>query len=117
MKLKNFIVFIFMLCTAGSAFALSESEKIKVLLDKIENSGLIFIRNGMEYSSKKARKHLELKLSNAGSKIRTAEQFIGYIATKSSWTGVPYYVKLPDGTKLKSADWLRRRLAEIEKKK
>lgn len=100
--------------TAGPA--LTESEKIKLLLDKIEHSGLIFIRNETEYSSKKARIHLERKLSNAGSLIRTAKHFIEHIATKSSWTGKPYYVKFSNGKMIRSAVWLRRMLLEIEKK-
>lgn len=96
---------------------MSERDKIQALLNRIETSELIFIRNGSEYSSRDARKHLDLKLSRAGSAIRTADQFITHIATGSSWTGTPYYIKLRDGSVVKSARWLRTILAELEKKK
>ncbi len=102
--------------TVTQAAAMSEQEKIRVLLMRIEKSGLTFIRNGSEYSSRDARKHLELKLSKAGSVIRTAEQFVTHIATGSSWTGKPYYIKLHDGSVVTSAAWLRKNLAEMEKK-
>ncbi len=98
------------------AAAMSEQDKIRELLRRIETSGLIFIRNGSEYSSREAAKHLEVKLSKAGPVIRTADLFIEHIATGSSWTGKPYYIKMPDGRLVKSADWLRSILAGIEKK-
>ena len=114
MKHKIFVI-IFLLSTITSVLALAESEKILKLLDSIERSNLIFIRNGVEYSSRKARKHLELKMSKVGSRIHTAEQFIEYIASKSTWTGEPYYLKFKDGTIMKTADWLQQILAEMEK--
>ena len=110
------LILFFLFGSLSSIFALSEAEKIQALLDIIVKSNLIFIRNSVEYSAVRTRKHLELKLSYAGSRISTAEQFIKYIATKSSWTGKPYYVKLPDGKKIKTADWLHQKLKEIEKK-
>ncbi|MBP7737937.1 MAG: DUF5329 family protein [Spirochaetes bacterium] len=97
--------------------AMTEQEKIRALLDRVEASGLVFIRNGTEYSSREARKHLELKLSKAGSAIRTAEQFITHIASGSTWSGAPYYIKLRDGSVVKSADWLRKNLAGLERKR
>jgi hypothetical protein len=39
----------------------SEKEKIDYLLEALENSNLIFIRNGDEYSSKEARAHMQKK--------------------------------------------------------
>ncbi len=104
-----------LLLAVSPAWAMSEREKIQALLDRVEKSGLTFVRNGSEYSSAEARKHLELKLSRAGSVIRTADQFIIHIASGSSWTGTPYYIRLRDGTLVRSADWLRKNLAELEK--
>ncbi|HOT45406.1 MAG TPA: DUF5329 domain-containing protein [Spirochaetota bacterium] len=105
------------LLSVARASAMSEQEKIQALLGRIEQSGLIFVRNGSAYSPTEARKHLELKLSKAGSAITTAEQFITHIASGSSWTGTPYYIRLRDGTLVKSSDWLRKNLAELEKGK
>lgn len=116
--MKQALFFILLAALAPqSAPAMSEQEKIRALLDRVETSSLVFIRNGSEYSSREARKHLELKLSKAGSVIRTAEQFIAHIASGSSWSGAPYYIKLRDGSVVKSADWLRKHLAELEKKR
>lgn len=117
MKKQGIAIQLVALFLASHAAAMSEPEKIRALLLSIERSGLVFIRNGQEFSSREARKHLELKLSKAGSSIRTAGDFIAYIATKSSWTGQPYLIKFPDGSVMKTAEWLRLRLAEMEKKR
>ncbi len=66
---------------------LTEEQKIQALLEAVETSGVQFIRNGTAYGGKEARSHLELKLSRAGGRIKTAEHFIEYLATKSSMTG------------------------------
>jgi hypothetical protein len=95
----------------------SEKEKIDYLLEALENSNLIFIRNGDEYSSKEARAHMQKKLEYAGSRITNADQFITYLATKSSISGKPYYVKYPDGRKLQSSIWMRELLNKLEEKK
>lgn len=99
-----------------AAAPLSEKQKIDHLLRTIEQAGIRFIRNGIEYDGKKARQHMELKLGKAGGRIKTADQFITYLATKSSMTGRPYYVVLADGRKLPSATWLRGVLKELESK-
>ncbi|MEQ9364627.1 MAG: DUF5329 family protein [Leptospirales bacterium] len=94
---------------------LTEAQKIDLLIQRVETSGGTFVRNGSEHSAEAAAAHMRLKLSRAGSVIKTAENFIQYIATKSSFTGVAYRIKFPDGREYKSADWLRARLAEIER--
>jgi hypothetical protein len=94
--------------------AMTEADKIRALLDALGASNLIFVRNGVEYTAEKARAHLEMKLARAGGRVRTAENFITFLAAKSSTTGKPYHVKLPDGSKIESAVWLRRKLKEIE---
>jgi hypothetical protein len=95
----------------------SEKEKITYILDELEKSKLIFIRNGDEYSAKEAREHMQKKLDYAGNRITSADQFITYIATKSSLSGKSYFVKYPDGKKVESAIWLREILARLEDKK
>jgi len=114
---RGLFLFMMLFLSISPAAAVSEQEKIRALLERIEKSGLTFIRNGSEYTSADARKHLELKLSRAGSAITTAEQFITHIASGSSWTGTPYYIRLRDGTLVKSSVWLRKNLAELEKGK
>jgi hypothetical protein len=60
---------------------------------------------------------MQKKLDYAGNRITTADQFITYIATKSSFSGKSYFVKYPDGKQIESAVWLRNLLIKIEEKK
>ena len=100
-------ILILFLSSTISAMPMSEMEKINYLLNKVENSQLFFIRNGIEHSPKKARNHLEMKYKRAGDRIKTAEQFIKYIATKSSFSGKYYYIKLKNGKKIKASVWFK----------
>ena len=104
------------LWSVAAAPPADEAAKIQSLLGAIETSGVKFIRNGIEYDGPAARSHMELKLSRAGGRIKTADHFIRYLATKSSMTGIPYYVKLPGGRKIPAADWLRARLKQLERR-
>jgi hypothetical protein len=92
----------------------TEHSKIVYLLDAISSSNLVFIRNGAEYNGEEARAHLQDKLDVAGDRILTAEDFINYIASESLITGMPYMVRLADGTQMEAGVWLRNRLAEIK---
>jgi Family of unknown function (DUF5329) len=74
-----------------------------------------FIRNGTSYDSAAAVKHLRLKLRAAGSRIRTAEDFISYCASASSVSGRPYEIRFSDGQVVLSADFLRQKLLEFDK--
>jgi Family of unknown function (DUF5329) len=74
-----------------------------------------FIRNGTSYDSATAVKHLRLKLRAAGSRIKTAEDFISYCASRSSVTGRPYEIRFSDGRVVRSADFLRQKLMEFDK--
>ena len=83
-----------------------ERERIESLLDAVENSSLTFLRNGREYHGEEAAKHLRRKWRIADGRIKTAEQFIANIATRSSTTGRPYQVRLPDGRVADLRPWL-----------
>jgi hypothetical protein len=98
-----------------SKHILTETDKIKFLLNELDKpeSNIKFIRNGEEFSGREAREHMQKKLDYAGSKIKTVNDFIDHIATKSSLTGNLYYVKLPNGTKVESAKWLRETLKKL----
>lgn len=93
---------------------LTEMEKIERLLQFVAASDVTFIRNGDEYKPKDAVEHMRNKLDYAGKRIKTARQFIKYIASESSMSGKPYYVRFKDGKKLKSAEWMTRALERIE---
>ncbi len=93
---------------------LGERDRIAALLDVAERSGARFLREGKEYSGAEGRKHLERKLRYAGERVRTAEEFIEGIASRSSLTGRPYHVRLPEGQGMDTGAWFRDRLAEID---
>ncbi len=90
-----------------------EKDKINMLLEAIEKSDVKFIRNGEEWEPAKARKHLEEKLAKAGDKVKTADDFISILASKSSTTGKPYHIKTSDNKTVESSIWLKDKLNEI----
>jgi hypothetical protein len=119
--MKSFFAIIIVLISFGFAqgqtkHILTEADKIKFLLNELDKpeSKLRFIRNGEEFTGKEAREHMQKKLDYAGSKIKTVNDFIDQIATKSYLTGNMYYVKLPNGTKVESAKWLRETLKKLD---
>ena len=94
----------------------SETEKIQRLIKYVRSlQGATFIRNGSEHTPAEAADHMELKLKKAGSKVRTAVQFITYCASKSSVSGKDYMVRLQSGKMVKSMDLLVEELKRIEK--
>ncbi|MCB1170695.1 MAG: DUF5329 family protein [Leptospiraceae bacterium] len=99
---------------AGSLHALTEQQKIDLLYQEIRTTRAIFIRNGIEYDSEKAVSHLKRKQDYAGDRIKTARQFIKYLATESSMTGVAYKIKFPDGRVVESGPYLLQVLKRIE---
>jgi hypothetical protein len=94
-------------CAISQAAEPTEKEKIDAAVQRVEKSDLTFIRNDTEHTGKDAADHLRLKLRNAGDAIKTFDDFVDKIATKSSMSGKPYLVKMKDGTKVELAKWLR----------
>ncbi len=113
MKLISFI-FIF---TIASVFfppqnfvIAQENEEIEYLLSFIAGSDCIFIRNNEEHSAIEARKHLEMKYNHVKKRIKTAEDFINKIATKSSLSRKLYKISCA-GVLLPTKSWLEDALA------
>lgn len=95
---------------------LTEKQKIEYLIKSIENlDGAQFWRNGEYHTPKEAADHLRMKLDKAGTKIKTARQFIDNIATKSSMTGSLYKIKFKDGKVVESKVFLYKKLVDLEK--
>ncbi|MGE3153276.1 MAG: DUF5329 family protein [Nitrospiraceae bacterium] len=100
--------------TVAWAIELSERQKIEALLASLKDiSGAVFIRNGRDYDAGKAIDHLKRKLTAAGSRVNSAEDFIVCCATGSSISGEPYRIKFPDGRLVNSADYFRAKLNEL----
>ncbi len=93
---------------------LTEEQKITELINYIEKSETMFVRNGSEYSGVKAAEHLRMKRQKAGNRIKTAKDFIDFIASKSSSSGEPYYMKFKNGQKIQVRDILNHELKKIE---
>lgn len=95
--------------TPAYADPAAADREILHLLDEVGSSGCIFHRNGKDHDPDEARDHLAMKLRRAGKRIKTADDFIKYLATESSWTGKPYSIRCDDEA-TPSADWLNARL-------
>jgi hypothetical protein len=91
-----------------------EKKKIEFLLSSVENlKGAKFIRNGSEYDDgKAAAEHLRMKLKTAGSRVKTADDFIRLCASQSYITGKPYMIRLSNGKTIKSEEYFREKLKE-----
>jgi hypothetical protein len=95
--------------------ALTEREKIEQLIAVIgSDDGATFIRNGAEHSPEAAADHLRSKWQAAGDAIKTADEFIEKIASKSSLSDEPYRVRLADGSEVLASEYLKEKLSQIE---
>ncbi len=88
-------------------YVLTEKEKIEKLLYIIAHTNLTFIRNGDEHKPAEAAAHLRSKWDYAKNDIHTVNDFIEKIGSKSSSSGKPYEVKLPNGTIILAEKWMK----------
>jgi hypothetical protein len=86
--------------------------EIEFLLEAVGVSGCVFIRNDKDHSSEEAEDHLRLKYRNGKRWVKSPEQFIERIATKSSWSGDPYLIRCSDAEQQSTGEWLSARLAD-----
>ncbi len=96
--------------------AINEEQKINQLILFVEKTDAKFIRNDVEYSGFDAAKHLRMKREKAGSKIKTANDFIDQIASKSSVSGKAYQMKYKNGSIINVRDVLYYELKKINAK-
>jgi hypothetical protein len=93
------------------AFA-GTAEEISHLLQYIEKSECVFTRNGKEHLSAEALEHIAMKYEHIRKRVKTAEDFIKYAATRSSLSGKPYLVRCGESEVL-TADWLKAELGRF----
>lgn len=105
--LSFFIVFF---AVTGNYAVADDNREIEFLLSFVAGSDCIFIRNGKEYEGNKASEHLARKYDYAKGRITSAEDFIDGIASKSSMTKKPYFVRC-NGKKMLSGEWFSEALA------
>lgn len=92
----------------------AEREKIVALIASVEKlPDAVFVRNGKSYGAATAAKFLRGKWEDRASQIRSAEDFIEKVATRSSTTGKPYLVRYKDGREVATAAFLRAELRRI----
>jgi len=103
-------------CSSAALASPLVEQETEHLLNYIENSGCLFIRNGSEYSSAEARSHIQRKYNHVKKKVDSTEQVIKYAATESSWSGKPYSIKCPEQDAVPSADWLSSELINYRNK-
>jgi hypothetical protein len=108
-----------LLLTASIALGLDAQTKAEIdeLITYVQTSGVRFIRNGLEYSGAEGAQHLRDKLAKAGDRVKTTEDFITGIASKSFLSGKPYLVKFADGHTQPTGAWLRAHMAEVRENK
>jgi len=110
-RLISSIIFILLVSMSLVISASTESDKnsgdteIKYLLNFIGQSNCIFIRNNEEHKAQQAREHIERKYHYYIDKVNSAEDFIKYAATKSSFSGKQYMARCNEKTK-PSSQWL-----------
>jgi hypothetical protein len=116
-RLKRVACICVVLALTAAANAPSEADKIESLIESVAQlEHAVFVRNGSSYDAKAAADHLRLKLKNAGSRVKTADDFIRLCGSASSITGQPYQIRYDDGRVITSEAFLRARLAELERK-
>jgi hypothetical protein len=94
---------------------LTEKEKIEKLISAIEAlEGASFVRNGQSYSTDEAITHLRRKMESAGQQIKTVQDFIEQLASKSSLTGDEYMIRMPNGQAIKASDFLTQELGKLK---
>ena len=111
----RFPFFFFLFAVIAGAAERSGQPDIDYLLGYIARTDCRFIRGGKEYGGKEAADHLRSKLSHAGARVQTAEQFIDGLASKSYLTGEPYSIKTNNGQISPAGEWLRQALVQHRK--
>jgi hypothetical protein len=97
--------------TAADEISVQEKEKIEYLINQLESmKDATFIRNDKEYDARTAALFLRRKWQMNKDKVRTSEDFIERVASRSSTTGKSYRIKLKDGREIECGDYLREML-------
>ena|SRR6478609_6872678 len=115
-----FFVAIFALLLPSPQVAAMEpaaQREVDYLITYVGNSGYVFIRSGKEYSAAEGAAHLRMKLSRAGDRVKTADDFVAGIASKSYLSGGAYRVKTPEGKTFPTGPWLTEALEKHRKAK
>jgi hypothetical protein len=103
--------------------AMTDDDKIEILIDRVGDSKAVFYRNGDEHTPGKAKFHISFKYKKArrkyfffgGTTMIPVMDFIDKVASTSSTTGKPYYIKVKGKKKQTMKSWFLEELKIIEK--
>ncbi len=113
--IRRLVLLLLMVAVPVLARDAKEDARIDALLGKIEAlEGAKFIRNGTAHEAGEAADHLRMKLKRAGERVKTAEDFIDGLATKSSFSGKAYRIRFKDGSEKETGPWLHQQLKKID---
>lgn len=111
------LLFVLLLPVTLPAREPRQQQRIDYLIQSLSSlKGAVFIRNGKEYDAQAARDHLQKKLTHAGERVKTAEEFIKYCASESSVTHQPYKIRFANGTVSDTASYFNSKLKEFDRK-
>ncbi|MEW5250346.1 DUF5329 family protein [Microbulbifer sp. 2201CG32-9] len=86
-------------------------QEIDYLLSFVSSSNCLFIRNGKSHAAEEAAKHIQRKYNHFKAEIDSTEKFITLSATKSVFTGKPYFTQCDgEGRRQLTSSWLLREL-------
>lgn len=104
----------FVLCCLGtlSLPAGASEAEIEFLLQAIGQSDCTFYRNGKAYSSSDAEAHLRMKYNRTRKRVKTADQFIDRLASKSFLSGNAYSMQCARAETVPTQPWLQRTLGD-----
>jgi hypothetical protein len=114
---KLFILLgLFVLPGIARALDSAEEQKVDALIHLVGSmQEEKFIRNGKEYDTAKAVKLIKYKYNKEKPFLKNAMEFIEKCAAKSNTTGLPYQIKFQNGHVRNSEEFLKEKLAEIER--
>ncbi|WP_273432609.1 DUF5329 domain-containing protein [Chitinibacter tainanensis] len=90
----------------AQAITPAAEQEVQALLRWVGQTGCTFIRSGSSYDAKAAQEHLTMKYGKARDKIKTTEDFINEVASKSYLTGQPYTVRCANQAEQPAKNWL-----------
>jgi uncharacterized protein DUF5329 len=109
---------LFVLPGVARALDAAEEQKVDALIHLVDSMREEkFIRNGKEYDTAKAVELIKYKYHKEKPSLKNATDFIEKCAAKSGTTGIPYQIKFQDGKIRNSEEFLKEKLAEIERNK
>lgn len=112
-KVVTLLLAAVLLAFPAPAFATPSADEdaaIVHLIGFVRDSGLQFIRNGDAHDPAEAADHLSMKYNKVKKRLSTAEEFIDNVASKSSLSGKPYFIRQKDGAETPVAEWLHAEL-------